>query len=74
TLLGMWQSLAPFSRTYISLVGPGADPEWSAHLHAPILAALRRRDVEGVVQALERHFDEARENMARRLPADEGRA
>jgi DNA-binding GntR family transcriptional regulator len=67
TLLGMWQSLAPFSRTYMSLVGPGADPEWSAHLHAPILDGLRARDVEAVVQALETHFVEARENMAGRL-------
>jgi DNA-binding GntR family transcriptional regulator len=67
TLLGMWQSLAPFSRTYMSLVGPGADPEWSARLHAPILDALRARDVEAVVQALETHFVEARENMAGRL-------
>ena len=67
TLLGMWQSLAPFSRTYMTLVGPGADPGWSARLHAPILDALRVRDVEAVVRALETHFVEARENMARRL-------
>ncbi len=67
TLLSMWRSLAPYSRTYMSLVGPGADPRWSAQLHAPILEALRRRDVDAVVRALETHFVEARENMARRL-------
>jgi len=51
---------------------PGADPQWSADLHAPILEALRRRDAEAVVKALRHHFDEARESMARRLPADDG--
>lgn len=68
TLAKAWSSLEPYSRTYISLVVPGADPEWSAHLHTPILEALRRRDVEGVAQALEAHFVEASENMARRWP------
>jgi DNA-binding GntR family transcriptional regulator len=73
TLLRVWQSLQPYSRTYISLVVPGADPEWSAHLHTPILGALRRRDVEGVARSIETHFTEARENMARRWPpADPG--
>ena len=70
TLGKLWRSLEPFSRTYITLVVPGADPQWSADLHVPILAALRRRDVEGVVDALERHFDEVRANMADRLPDD----
>jgi len=70
TLTRVWQSLEPFSRTYITLIVPGADPQWSADLHVPILAALRRRDVEGVVDALERHFDEVRANMADRLPDD----
>ena len=69
TLHKTWRSLEPFSRTYITLVVPGADPAWSAHLHTPILDALRRRDAESVVAALERHFAEARENMAHRWPA-----
>jgi len=69
TLHKTWRALEPFSRTYISLVLPGADPAWSAHLHTPILGALRQRDTEAVAAALERHFDEARENMARRWPA-----
>ena len=71
TLLRVWRSLEPFSRTYLTLVVPGADPQWSADLHAPILAALERRDREAVVEALQRHFDEVSENMARRWPDDE---
>jgi len=71
TLEKVWRSLEPFSRTYLTLVLPGADPQWSAELHAPILAALERRDADRVVAALRRHFDEVGENMARRWP-DEG--
>jgi Transcriptional regulators len=70
TLEKAWRSLEPFSRTYITLVGPGADPQWSADLHAPILAALERRDTDAVVEALRRHFDEVSDNMARRWPDD----
>jgi DNA-binding GntR family transcriptional regulator len=68
TLEKVWRSLEPFLRTYITLVVPGADPRWSAELHAPILAAVKRRDTEAVVTALERHFVEASANMARRWP------
>jgi DNA-binding GntR family transcriptional regulator len=71
TLARTWRSLEPFSRTYLSLVVPGADPGWSAHLHTPILAALARRDADGVAAALEHHFIEAGENMARRWAAAE---
>ena len=71
TLEKVWRSLEPFSRTYLTLAIPGADPRWSADLHAPILAALERRDVEGVVGALQRHFDAVSDNMARRWPDDE---
>ena len=67
TLLRVWRSLEPFSRTYMTLVMPGADPEWTAHLHAPIVDALRRRDVRAVVRAIERHFVEIRDVVARRL-------
>jgi DNA-binding GntR family transcriptional regulator len=70
TLARVWRSLEPFSRTYITLVVPGADPQWSADLHVPVLEALRQRDVEGVVAALERHFVEVSANMAERLPED----
>jgi DNA-binding GntR family transcriptional regulator len=70
TLERVWNSLEPFSRTYITLVVPGADPQWSADLHAPILDAIQRRDTEAVADALERHFDEVRDNMASRWPDD----
>jgi DNA-binding GntR family transcriptional regulator len=68
TLEKVWRSLEPFSRTYITLVVPGADPQWSADLHAPILAAIERHDTDAVVEALQRHFDEVSENMTRRWP------
>jgi DNA-binding GntR family transcriptional regulator len=71
TLERVWRSLEPFSRTYITLVVPGADPQWSADLHVPILEALQARDVERVVAALERHFAEVSANMAERLPPDD---
>jgi DNA-binding GntR family transcriptional regulator len=71
TLLKVWRSLEPFSRTYITLVIPGADTQWSADLHAPILAALERHDTDAVVDALGRHFDEVAGNLARRWPDEE---
>lgn len=70
TLERVWRSLEPFSRTYLTLAVPGADPSWSAELHAPVLAALEHRDADEVVAALQRHFDEVSENMARRWPDD----
>ncbi len=60
TLLRVWRSLEPLSRTYITLTGPGSDPQWSADLHNPILDAIRRRDTEDAVQAIESHFEEVR--------------
>jgi DNA-binding GntR family transcriptional regulator len=71
TLEKVWRSLEPFSRTYITLVVPGADPNWSAELHEPIMSAIERRDTAEAVAALQRHFDEASDNMARRWPDDE---
>lgn len=71
TLERVWRSLEPFSRTYLTLVVPGADPQWSADLHAPILDAIKRRDTEAVARTLQRHFDEVSDNMARRWPDDE---
>jgi DNA-binding GntR family transcriptional regulator len=71
TLEKVWRSLEPFSRTYLTLTIPGADPRWSAELHAPILDALQRRDPDGVVAAIQRHFEEVSDNMARRWPEDE---
>ena len=64
TLERVWRSLEPFSRTYITLVSPGADAHWTADLHLPILAAVRSRDPEAVVAALRHHFDEAGAHLA----------
>jgi DNA-binding GntR family transcriptional regulator len=67
TLLRVWRSLEPMSRTYITLVGPGSDPEWTAALHDPILDAIQNRDTDAVVRAIESHFDEVRERLAGHL-------
>lgn len=64
TLLRVWRSLEPISRTYITLTGPAADPQWSAGLHDPILDAIRQRDADGVVRALASHFEEIRDWLA----------
>jgi DNA-binding GntR family transcriptional regulator len=78
TLLRVWRSLEPFSRTYLTLIMPGSDAEWSAGLHPPIVDSLRHRDAAGVIEALERHFAEVSDVLARRLeattPQDEARA
>ena len=67
TLLRVWQSLEPLSRTFITLAGPHSDPQWTAGLHDPILDAVRDRDTEGVVRAIEGHFKEIREWLAEHL-------
>jgi DNA-binding GntR family transcriptional regulator len=67
TLTKVWRSLEPFLRTYITLVVPGGDLGWSAGLHSPVLAALEARDPDAAVEAIEHHFREVSENMARRL-------
>lgn len=59
TLVRLWQSLEPFSRTYITAAIPGVDVHWTAALHWPILEALRERDPGGVVHALREHFQKA---------------
>ena len=69
TLLRVWRSLEPFSRTYLTLVMPGSDPQWSAGLHPPIVDSLRQRDTAAVIHALERHFTEASDVLASRLEA-----
>ncbi len=71
TLERVWRSLEPFSRTYITLVAPGADATWTANLHGPVLDAVQRRDPEMVVAALRRHFDEVREHLGRGLGESE---
>lgn len=70
TLARVWRYLEPFSRTYISIVVPGADPRRIAALHVPILDALRRRDPDGTVEALRRHFQDLGEMVSRLWPDD----
>ncbi|HEY3523709.1 MAG TPA: GntR family transcriptional regulator [Candidatus Limnocylindrales bacterium] len=70
TLLRVWRSLEPFSRTYLTLVVPGADAHWAAELHAPILEAAERRDALALADALRDHFERVSENMSRRLPPE----
>jgi DNA-binding GntR family transcriptional regulator len=64
TLQRVWRSLEPFSRTYITLLAPGADAAWTAGLHPPILAAIRARDVDALEAALRHHFEEASSHLA----------
>ncbi len=61
----VWRHLEPFSRTYITLVVPGADRYRIADLHPPVLDALRRRDPDETADALRRHFAEAGAMLAR---------
>lgn len=68
TLERVWRALEPFSRTYLTLVGPGADAAWSAGLHPGIVAALRTREVDRVEAALRTHFREASTRLAGSWP------
>jgi DNA-binding GntR family transcriptional regulator len=52
----VWQLLEPLSRTYITLVAPGADRHRIADLHQPILDALRLRDAARTARALDHHY------------------
>ena len=70
TLLRVWRSLEPLSRTFITLAGPGSDPQWSADLHDPILDAIRARVTEAVVRAIVSHFVEVRARLAGQLSDD----
>jgi DNA-binding GntR family transcriptional regulator len=64
TLERVWRSLEPFSRTYITLVSPGADAQWTADLHPAILRAVQARDPAQVELALRAHFKDASEHLA----------
>jgi DNA-binding GntR family transcriptional regulator len=56
TLHRVWRQLEPVSRTYITLVVPGADRHRIADLHQPVLDALRYRDAARATDALDRHY------------------
>jgi len=64
TLERVWRHLEPFSRTYITLVVPGADQRRIACLHDPILAALDEGDTERATAALRHHFADASSMLA----------
>ncbi|HEX4898779.1 MAG TPA: GntR family transcriptional regulator [Candidatus Limnocylindrales bacterium] len=59
TLERVWRTLEPFSRTYITIVAPGADRRRIADEHVPVLDALRQRDPDLVAEVLHRHFANA---------------
>ncbi len=69
TLMRVWRTLEPFSRTYITIVAPGSDRRRIADGHEPILEALRRRDPDLVTAVLHRHFEEAAASLASHWPA-----
>jgi DNA-binding GntR family transcriptional regulator len=56
TLHRVWRHLEPVSRTYITLVVPGADRHRIADLHQPVLDALRHRDAARATDSLDRHY------------------
>ena len=74
TLERVWRALEPFSRTYLTLVVPGADAQWTADIHLPILAALRARNTEMVVRALQHHFAEVSARLGEEWSESENRA
>jgi DNA-binding GntR family transcriptional regulator len=74
TLDRVWRSLQPFSRTWLTLAVPGADPTWAAELHAAIADALDARDPDAVDDAVRGHFEQVAEDMARRWPSRDGDA
>ena len=59
TLMRVWRTLEPFSRTYITIAVPGADRHRIADLHQPLLDALRSGDAERTAEAIHRHFADA---------------
>ena len=65
TLLRVWRTLEPFSRTYITIVAPGADRREIADQHLPVLDALRRRSTILAVEVLHQHFSNAAAMLAR---------
>ena len=65
TLLRVWRTLEPFSRTYITIVAPGADRQQIADQHLPVLEALRQRSTDQAVRVLHEHFANASAMLGR---------
>jgi len=66
-LLRLWKNLQPSTRAYITLISPGADPNWTVALHPPILSTLVAGDVDAAEQAMRDHFVLARARLERSL-------
>ena len=64
TLSRVWRTLEPFSRTYITIVAPGADRRRIADWHQPVLDALAKRDPGLVTAVLHEHFEDAAASLA----------
>lgn len=62
-LLRLWKTLQPGTRAYITLISPGADPNWTVGLHPPILNTLVAGQVDAATEAMRRHFELARDRL-----------
>jgi DNA-binding GntR family transcriptional regulator len=56
TLERQWQTLEPYSRTYLTVSRPGIDLVHLSERHMPILAALRRGDPAAAAEAMHEHL------------------
>lgn len=65
TLERVWRTLEPFLRTYITIASAGVDRRAIADRHAPLVEALRKGDPNDVRAALEYHFEQAAQSLAR---------
>jgi DNA-binding GntR family transcriptional regulator len=65
TLERVWRTLEPFLRTYITIASAGVDRREIADRHAPLVKALRKGDPDGVRRAIEYHFEQAADSLAR---------
>ena len=65
TLERVWWTLEPFLRTYITIASAGYDRRAIAERHAPLVDALRRGDPDDVQAAVEYHFEQAAQSLAR---------
>ncbi len=52
----IWEFMQPVSRTQITFVLPGNDPQKIVTLHDPIIAALQARDPAAAEEAIREHF------------------
>ena len=65
TLERVWWTLEPFLRTYITISSAGLDRRAIADRHAPLVVALRAGARGDVQAAVEYHFEQAAQSLAR---------